>query len=214
VIDGAAGLVAAVARGLAAMPRPVAVLATVAWMGLVFALSSGRRDLLPPGWLSSLVNNAGHAAIYGVLALLAARAAGSGPRAQWAGFALAVLYGATDEWHQSQVPGRTASPIGRPTRSAGRCGLVAAVGRRESAIPPARAGRAPSRRSRRSIRFLRRRRADRTDSRRLARHVHAVDLADQPERHVDAGGDAGRRHEIPVSHPADAFENRDVAALA
>jgi hypothetical protein len=109
VIGVVVRLVAAVARGLAALPRPVAMLGTIAWMGLVFVLSSGRRDFLPPGWSGSFVGNAGHAAIFGLLALLAARAAGSGPRASWAGFAIAVLYGATDEWHQSHVPGRTAS---------------------------------------------------------------------------------------------------------
>jgi hypothetical protein len=106
------------------------VLATVAWMALVFVLSNGRRDLLPPGWFSSLVSNAGHAAIFGVLALLAARAAGSGMRAQWVGFAIAVLYGATDEWHQSYVPGRTASLADWATDAIGAAGvlwIVAAV---------------------------------------------------------------------------------------
>lgn len=122
--------IAAVARGLAALPRPVAALATVAWMGFVFWLSSGRRELLPSGWFSSLVNNAGHAGIFGVLALLASRAAGSGSRASWTGFAVAVLYGATDEWHQSHVPGRTASVVDWATDAVGAAGalwIVAAV---------------------------------------------------------------------------------------
>ncbi|MCU0668623.1 MAG: VanZ family protein [Myxococcota bacterium] len=106
---GAVRLVTAVARGLSALPQSAAIAATLIWMAGIFALSSGTPRLLPEGWLSSLVHNAGHAVIFGVLALLAARALGTGPRAQWAGFAIAVLYGATDEWHQSHVPGRTAS---------------------------------------------------------------------------------------------------------
>lgn len=119
-----ARIVAAVARVLAATPRPVAMLASVAWMAFVFALSSGPRDLLPPGWPASLATNAAHAAIFGVLALLAARAAGTGPRAQWAGFAVAVLYGATDEWHQSLVPGRTASLADLATDAVGAAGAL------------------------------------------------------------------------------------------
>lgn len=125
-----ARLVAALARALAATPRPVAMLASVAWMAFVFVLSSGPRELLPPGWLSSLATNAGHAAIFGVLALLAARAAGTGPRAPWLGFAVAVFYGAADEWHQSLVPGRTASLADLATDAVGAAGalwIVAAV---------------------------------------------------------------------------------------
>lgn len=119
-----AGIVAVAARVLAATPRPVAMLASVAWMGLIFALSSGPRDLLPPGWPLSLATNAAHAAIFGVLALLAARAGGTGPRAQRMGFAVAVLYGATDEWHQSLVPGRTASLADLATDAVGAAGAL------------------------------------------------------------------------------------------
>lgn len=130
-MSGVARAVEAVSYGLAALPRVVAALAAVLWMGLVFALSSGTPpELLPPGWFSSLIHNAGHAGIFGVLALLAARAAGSGPRAQWAGFAIATLYGVTDEWHQSYVPGRTASLIDWITDAIGAAGslwIVAAV---------------------------------------------------------------------------------------
>ena len=99
----------AVARSLAALPRPVATLAAVAWMALIYFLSSGPRDLLPSGWPFQTLNNAAHGPVYGVLALLASRVAKPRAGAAWIGLAVAVVYGATDEWHQSLVPGRSAS---------------------------------------------------------------------------------------------------------
>jgi VanZ family protein len=85
--------------------------AAIAWMGVIFLLSS-RPDLpdFAPG-LPGLEEIGGHLTAYGVLAgLLWWALRGSGVRypATWA-LVLAVAYGATDEFHQSFVPGRTMS---------------------------------------------------------------------------------------------------------
>ncbi len=87
----------------------VRAVAVVAWMGLIFYLSAQTRlpRLTPPGW-PDVQSVAGHFAVYAVLALLLRKAlAGAGVRraALWA-FVLAVLYGASDEFHQSFVPHR------------------------------------------------------------------------------------------------------------
>ena len=79
-------------------------------MALLFALSS--RPLPPvvadtPDWIS-------HAAGYAVLAVLACRALAHGlgqpvtARAAVLAVIISVLYGVTDEFHQSFVPGRNA----------------------------------------------------------------------------------------------------------
>ena len=80
-----------------------------AWCLLIFAfsaipdLSSGLQCDFP-------LRKAGHMAEYGVLFALVRRAcAGSGARlapAAWSAAAFALLYAASDEWHQSFVPGR------------------------------------------------------------------------------------------------------------
>ena len=85
--------------------------AVIAWMGLIFFLSS-RPDLpnLAPG-LPGLEEIGGHLIVFGVLAALlwwALRGMGVRYPATWA-LVLAVLYGVTDEYHQSFVPGRTMS---------------------------------------------------------------------------------------------------------
>ena len=106
-------------------------------MALIFALS-GQPELGRPGWLSGLyaslfhtapwlmallpavarldplAASAGHLAAYGALAVALYR----GVRRQWpdlarpalAAWGLALLYGLSDEWHQSFVPGRHADP--------------------------------------------------------------------------------------------------------
>jgi VanZ family protein len=58
------------------------------------------------GW-DLLLRKLAHTAEYALLGLLLARAAGSGGVA----FALGVLYAASDELHQSFVPGRAGSPL-------------------------------------------------------------------------------------------------------
>jgi VanZ family protein len=79
------------------------------WMGVIFLLSS-RPDLpsLPFG-TPNLQNIVGHLFEYGVLAYLLARAfnrlSSVGHAHLWA-MALVMVYAASDEWHQTFVPGR------------------------------------------------------------------------------------------------------------
>ena len=94
------------------MARRLALWGPVAlWAGLLFSLSS-RSDLGPagriPDWLT-------HGTAYLIFAILVARARVGGLLRPLAGpTALAVvlavtLYGVSDEWHQSFVPGRDSS---------------------------------------------------------------------------------------------------------
>lgn len=83
--------------------------AVVAWMAVIFFLSSrSRLPLLPLGWAEALQDVAGHFVAFAVLAgLLAWAFTGSGAaHPLWWSFALALLYALSDEFHQSFVPGR------------------------------------------------------------------------------------------------------------
>lgn len=79
-------------------------LALIAWMGVIFALSSVPGDALPGryGQLAHLLEYA----VFGMLAYAAVRRAGGGRRAAVAAVLLAAVYAATDEFHQYFVPGR------------------------------------------------------------------------------------------------------------
>ena len=60
--------------------------------------------LIPPPW-----DKFAHVAVFAILASTAAYASGwRGTRMWWLGFAVAVLVGAADEWHQATLPGRAA----------------------------------------------------------------------------------------------------------
>lgn len=48
-----------------------------------------------------------HFAVYGLLGTLLCRATGPGWRGALGALVIASLFGATDEWHQAYVPGRT-----------------------------------------------------------------------------------------------------------
>ena len=94
------------------MPRRLALWGPVAlWAGLLFFLSS-RSDLGPAGRIPDWIT---HGTAYLMFALLVARAIAGGFGHPLAGrTALAVvlavtLYGVSDEWHQSFVPGRDSS---------------------------------------------------------------------------------------------------------
>src|SRR5690606_32475147 len=90
-------------------PRWVYWLPAVFWAATIFVLSAQPRLPQPPG---SLTDKDAHAIAYGALAcaclfgLAQGRLSGvTGVRAAVAA-ALAVLYGVSDEWHQTFVPGR------------------------------------------------------------------------------------------------------------
>jgi len=92
----------------------------LAWMGVIFVLSA--QSKLPDfsGGRGDCQSIAGHVIAYAVLGVLWERALSSprkgrlrpnrsGPtRAAWWAFLIAVIYGLTDEFHQSFVPGRNA----------------------------------------------------------------------------------------------------------
>ncbi len=98
-------------------------LAVAACAGLIFWLSSLSNPLpfLPSGHWS--IDKLGHAAEYALLAALCARAlAGSVKtpgRVLLGAWFLATLYGASDEWHQSFVPGRSADVLDLAADAAG-----------------------------------------------------------------------------------------------
>jgi VanZ family protein len=82
-------------------------LPVIAWMGLIFYLSA-QPDLPNPasGWVGRLVSSGAHAFVFGVLAVLWARAL-SGRHHTWhLAFAVTMLYAVSDELHQVFVPGR------------------------------------------------------------------------------------------------------------
>jgi VanZ family protein len=98
-------------------------------MGLIFYLSAQSElpHLTPPGW-PNVQDVAGHSAVYAVLAFLWERALlGAGVRrsALWA-FVITVFYGLSDEFHQSFVPGRTATIFDLAT-DAGAAALMLGV---------------------------------------------------------------------------------------
>ena len=86
------------------------------WMGVIFAFSSRPGYTLPNygGW-DVIVKKGAHVTEYAILGFLTARAFyGSQNRnlqSHWfvVGLALVVVYALLDEYHQSFVPGRTAS---------------------------------------------------------------------------------------------------------
>lgn len=80
------------------------------YMALIFFVSSRPR----PGTFDETPDVVLHGGAYFVMALLAVRALARGLRepawrALFGGLAIAVAYGASDEWHQSWVPERVGS---------------------------------------------------------------------------------------------------------
>ena len=86
----------------------------LAWMGVIFYLSAQPDLPGPPSpWLVDLLANVAHFVLYAVLAFLWWRALTGGRRTETLilglTFVAAVLYGLSDEYHQSFVPGRDPS---------------------------------------------------------------------------------------------------------
>ena len=119
-----------------AEPSRGRVLATwvpaLAWAGLIFLLSSQPSPAVQPPSIPH-GDKLAHAGAYAILAWLAARALLAGGTAPARALLLAVLlgslYGASDELHQSFVPGRDADPLDWAADAAGALlGAAAAVG--------------------------------------------------------------------------------------
>jgi VanZ family protein len=77
------------------------------WMGLIFLLSA-QPDFprTSTGWLDQFLSVGAHMLLFGVLAVLLARALGTRHRALAIAFALTMVYALSDEFHQGYVPGR------------------------------------------------------------------------------------------------------------
>lgn len=110
----------------------------IAWAALIFILSHQSRPLpiAPP---IAHFDKVLHAGAYGLLAVLAARALRAaglpGRRALWVTVLVASLYGASDEFHQSFVPGRDPDPLDWAADTAGAvlgAALVVGLPRRRS----------------------------------------------------------------------------------
>lgn len=96
-------------------PTPVTrpalrIVAAIGWMCLIFLMSARSAVPQPPGITPAISSNLGHFGVYFVLATLAWWVLGGfgleGRRWWLIAFGLTVLYGLSDEWHQSFVPGR------------------------------------------------------------------------------------------------------------
>jgi VanZ family protein len=103
------------------------VVSAIAWMGLIFALS--HRSTLPLPKSVSFTSVLGHFSVYFVLAILLWWVLGLfslSPTARFAvSWVLAVLYGISDEWHQSFIPGRYPDVMDVITDAIGAaCGLL------------------------------------------------------------------------------------------
>jgi VanZ family protein len=87
--------------------RIAAWLPVVVWAGVIFALSSIPNLGTDLGIWDTILRKGAHMTEYAILAILLARAIGREAPA----FLLAVAYSGTDEFHQSFVAGRHASPV-------------------------------------------------------------------------------------------------------
>jgi VanZ family protein len=110
----------------------------LAWAAVIFILSHQSRPLpiTPPITHFDKVLHAGAYCLLAVFAARALRTAGlAGRRALWITVVVASLYGASDELHQSFVPGRDPDPLDWAADTAGAvlgAALVVGLPRRRS----------------------------------------------------------------------------------
>jgi VanZ family protein len=144
---GYTGRVSSIPRPPSVRPLPAALslLPAFGWMAFIFALSAQRALPSAPGLGATLTAVGGHLAVYAVLAALLARGLRGtgleGRRRFAAAFVVAVLYGVSDEVHQSFVPGRdaTLADLGLDTAGAALALAGVAWSERRRAGPATRA---------------------------------------------------------------------------
>ncbi len=95
------------------LERLVRALPAIAWMAFIFAMSSREQFPQSFGVSASMLAIVAHMVLYGILATLLLLIVDRNGSASWstmlAAIAGAALYGVSDEFHQSFVPGRDAS---------------------------------------------------------------------------------------------------------
>ena len=133
------------------MARAVSLwLPVVAYMAVIFLLSSMSSPPGPEGWLS---DKAQHGIAYAGLAVVTLRATSGGRwwaaslRQSAVAWTIATLYGATDELHQAFTPGRTPDLLDLRADAVGAAvglGLAAACGIIWRLIARSRASSTPS----------------------------------------------------------------------
>src|SRR5688500_2880081 len=109
----------------------------LALMALIFALSAQPNLSSGLGLIDLVGRKLVHMAEFGGLCALwwrALRTGVAGRRALGLAAAIAVLYAVADEWHQSYVPGRAASPLDVMIDSAGVGIAVLLIARRRPAL--------------------------------------------------------------------------------
>lgn len=84
----------------------------LAWAGVIYFFSS-RPDLphIDEPWLELVLRKSAHVAEYAIFGALLARAVGMRKGRVAVATALAALYAAGDEWHQTFVPTRKGNPL-------------------------------------------------------------------------------------------------------
>jgi len=108
-------------------------LPVLAWMSMIFYLSSqSRLPVEMPAWVP-FVDKLAHALVFGILGLLFLRARLEGnleavsTRVVWTAVLFTALYGMTDEFHQIFVPGRSPSVFDLLADTLGAAVFCAAV---------------------------------------------------------------------------------------
>lgn len=122
--------------------RAAAAALSLGWMGVIFALSSMQGASLPGRF-----STAGHFGVYAILGGLYLLALPRSERA-WpaavAAVALASLYGITDEFHQSFVPGRMPDPADWLVDTAGAITAVLVIAGMRRVLAARAKGRTPA----------------------------------------------------------------------
>jgi len=117
---GLPALLLHVGNALTRLPKPLAALLVVLWMGMIWVLSAQEGQVVPhPEFWWSWFFNLGHAPVFGTLGLLVAGSLlppGEPERAPLvtrglvgAALGLVLAYGIVDELHQGFTPGRNSS---------------------------------------------------------------------------------------------------------
>ena len=120
------------------LERLIRWLPATIWMVFIFVMSSQEQFPKTPGISTSALAVVAHLVLYGLLAFfftIAIERDGRATRStQLTAIALAVLYGLSDEFHQSFVPGRNSSALDLAVNSIGATIAVITWANRRSII--------------------------------------------------------------------------------